>query len=308
MRGPRDRPEIDSHLPDPRYVRSLFDWLAPRYDSAVLTYSLAQDLRWKWELVRRLRPRPGEKALDLASGTGLIYERLAARLGQDSVVGVDLNRAMLSGARRRGPERQLVRGDSVRLPFRDASFDLVTAGYLFKYVPLELLSGEIRRVLRSGGRFGGYDFSAPDEHTLAGQTYDRYLRRVLPAMGRWLGRGDRGWVTLLDFLARVATSSGWEDRVAGLLYEAGFERVEQTASLGGAVTWVWAWLPGIRAKSSPIRFLALDPMSAPRGSPRPVSPTVSLQRGGQTVPPFAGIGPSVRFGAPQGFRAGQGAR
>lgn len=238
---------IDSSIPNPGYVRSLFDWLAPHYDSAVLTYSLAQDLRWKWELIRRLRPRPGERALDLASGTGLIYGRLAAKLGRDSVVGLDINRAMLTSAPRRGPARLLVRGDSTRLPFRDASFDIVTAGYLFKYVPLDALADEIRRVLRPGGRFGGYDFSAPDERTLAGKVYGRYLHHVLPAMGRWLGRGDRGWKMLLDFLAQIATHSGWEDRVEGVLQDAGFDRVERVASLGGAITWVWAWLPGNRA-------------------------------------------------------------
>jgi demethylmenaquinone methyltransferase / 2-methoxy-6-polyprenyl-1,4-benzoquinol methylase len=240
---PSSLSSVDRPYPDRSRVQSLFDWLAPEYDVAVLTYSLAQDLRWKSELVRRLRPRRGERALDLACGTGLIYDRLEKGLGRGAVVGLDLNQAMLSPARRDGPGRRLVRGDSVRLPFRDSAFDLVTAGYLFKYVPLDRLATEVRRVLRTGGRFGGYDFSAPIDGTVAGRVYDRYLHDVLPFIGRRLGRGDQRWVRLLEFLAQIACTSGWETRVERDFRGAGFDRVETIPSLGGAITWVWAWLP-----------------------------------------------------------------
>ncbi|MGI0129412.1 MAG: class I SAM-dependent methyltransferase [Thermoplasmata archaeon] len=234
---------ITSPLPAREYVADLFDWLAPHYDRAVLLYTLAQDLRWKAELVRRLRPRRGERALDLACGTGLIYERITQFLGPDAVVGLDVNRSMLSGARRGHSDRQMVRADSLNLPFRDASFDLVTAGYLFKYVPLDSLSGEIRRVLRPGGRFGGYDFSAPDVGTVSGSAYDWYLHQILPVLGRWWGRGDAGWTQLLEFLARIAANSQWETRVEAEFRDAGFDRVRRVEANGGAVTWVWAWLP-----------------------------------------------------------------
>jgi demethylmenaquinone methyltransferase / 2-methoxy-6-polyprenyl-1,4-benzoquinol methylase len=230
-------------LPDRDRVQALFNWLAPDYDVAVLTYSLAQDLRWKSELVRRLRPRRGERALDLACGTGLIYDRLERELGRDAVVGLDLNRAMLTAARPDGPIRRVVRADSVKLPFRDSAFDLATAGYLFKYVPLDRLAAEVRRVLRPGGRFGGYDFSAPITGTIAGRAYHEYLHNVLPFLGRRLGRGDQGWVTLMQFLGLVTSTSGWESHVERDFRDAGFERVEKVQSLGGAVTWIWAWLP-----------------------------------------------------------------
>ncbi len=244
MTTPTQRAGLDPSLPDRDYVRALFDWLAPNYDSAVLTYSLAQDLRWKWELLRRLDPRPGERALDLGCGTGLIYDRLARSLGPDAVVGVDLNRTMLTNARPTELGRQMVHADSVRLPFRDGSFDLVTAGYLLKYVPLESFCAEVGRVLRPQGRFGGYDFSAPRLRSLEGRLYDGYLHQILPFLGRRLGRGDDGWASLLEFLARVATTSGWENHVERDFEGAGFESVERVPSLGGAITWVWAWRSG----------------------------------------------------------------
>jgi demethylmenaquinone methyltransferase / 2-methoxy-6-polyprenyl-1,4-benzoquinol methylase len=221
-------------------VRGLFDWLEPNYESAVLLYSFGNDLRWKSELLRRLVPRTGERALDLACGTGLIHRRLLRTLGARAVVGLDVNRAMLLHARARRPDSRLVQADSVRLPFRDASFDLVTAGYLFKYVPLDALAREIKRVLTPRGRFGGYDFSAPIRDRPVGRIYGGYLHRVLPELGRWPGRRADRWGELFDFLSRVTTESGWESRVDGAFRRSGFDTVERVPSLGGAITWVWA--------------------------------------------------------------------
>lgn len=226
--------------PDRRFVRGLFDWLEPEYDSAVVAYSLGLDLYWKWKLLRRLRPREGERALDLACGTGLIYRRLLGSVGSGSVVGLDVNRAMLEHARRRRTGSSLVQADALSLPFADGTFDLVTAGYLFKYLALDPLAREIRRVLKPGGRFGGYDFSAPLEDRPAGWIYARYLRDLLPTVGRWRSRRTDRWTELFVFLSRVATESGWETRAEGAFRAAGFTRVRRVASTGGAITWFWA--------------------------------------------------------------------
>jgi demethylmenaquinone methyltransferase/2-methoxy-6-polyprenyl-1,4-benzoquinol methylase len=229
---------------DRRFLRGLFDWLAPRYESVVVTYSLGQDLRWKHVLVRELDPRAGERALDLGCGTGPVSERLARRLGDLGVVGLDLNPRMLEFAHRRAPQRSVLRGDAQRLPFPDRSFDLVSTGYLFKYVELDRLVREIRRVLRPGGRLGGYDFSAPVPGTLAGKLYGQYLRGVLPWVGRHRDDAGRHWSHMLEFLADIAPRSRWEERIADDLRRAGFCDVRRRASMGGAITWVWARVPG----------------------------------------------------------------
>ncbi len=226
--------------PDRVVVRRLFGWLASRYDSAVATYSLGQDFRWKHILVRRLRLRSGERALDLASGTGLVLQRLARRLGESAVVGLDPSRPMLEMSLRESPERRLVRADAEWLPFRAATFDIVTAGYLFKYVDLDRFVAEVRRVLRPGGRLGGYDFSRPTTGTLPGALYGLYLRRVLPWVGRGRRRNDPGWQLLFEFLAQISDRSGWENRLGEALGNAGFVEIELRPSLGGAITWAWA--------------------------------------------------------------------
>jgi demethylmenaquinone methyltransferase / 2-methoxy-6-polyprenyl-1,4-benzoquinol methylase len=227
-------------VPDRRYVEDLFRGLAPQYNRVLLAYSFAQDLRWKQILVEGLRAEPGERALDLACGTGLILDRLAVRLGPSGVVGADINRTMLQEMVARGTSHSVVQANAERLPIASQSFDLVTAGYLLKYVDLERFAREVARVLRPGGRFGGYDFSRPLRETMTGRIYSVYLHRVLPALGGTLARLPVGARGLFQFLPQIAESSRWESRIESALHSAGFSGTEIVPSLGGAITWVWA--------------------------------------------------------------------
>ena len=234
--GPSGRPGT---LPEPEFVRALFSWLAPRYEEALLLYSLGLDLRWKHTLLAPLRPRPGERALDLACGTGLILDRLGRRLGHRAVVGLDPNRAMLLAQDRRFRGAPRVQATAEALPFRSASFDLVTAGYLPKYVRLDRFACEVHRVLRPGGRLAAYDFSRPTPDAF-GRLYALYLDRALPWLGRRRDRTSATWSTLLEFLRDIARRSGWEERIGPALRAAGFDPICRRVALGGAVTWVWA--------------------------------------------------------------------
>ena len=243
LAGWTEAPSDDPHrgsVPEAEVVGRIFDGLSPHYDRVVQLYTFGQDFRWKSVLVRKLNLHRGETALDLACGTGLIARRLADRLGERSVVGADINRAMLQAAvdgRRSGA---LVQADAQRLPFRAGSFDVVTAGYLLKYVNLRVLLAEVARVLRPGGRFGGYDFSRPIRETQAGRLAALYLDRILPIAGRRRNREVAGWREVFSFLRRTIEESGWEARLRSELSLAGFREIELSPSLGGAITWAWA--------------------------------------------------------------------
>jgi demethylmenaquinone methyltransferase/2-methoxy-6-polyprenyl-1,4-benzoquinol methylase len=226
--------------PDRRFVERLFRGLAPRYNGVLLAYSLAQDLRWKQVLLQRLGAESGQRALDLACGTGLLLDRLASRLGPSAVVGADINRAMLRERGSRGTPSPLVQADAMRLPFASRTFDLVTAAYLLKYVHLDRFLGEAARVLRPGGRFGGYDFSRPLRGSWEGQLYSIYLHHVLPGAGGALARLPVESQGLFRFLSEIAETSGWESRIESALRSAGFSETQIVPSLGGAITWVWA--------------------------------------------------------------------
>lgn len=107
--------------------------------------------------VRRLAPRPGERVLDLATGTGWTARAVLA-LGAE-VIGVDIGAELIEAAkeraRRAGLEIAFEVGDAERLRFEDASFDVVvsTCGVMFATDP-EAAAAEIARVCKPGGRIG----------------------------------------------------------------------------------------------------------------------------------------------------------
>ena len=116
-------------------------------------------------LVRALKPRRSEVALDVATGTGFTAVALAGLLGH--VIGIDMTDEMLAQADRLAREhgRTNVRfelGDAMRIGYPDSSFDIVTsrrATHHFEDVPRFLR--EAKRVLRPGGRLGIVDMSPP---------------------------------------------------------------------------------------------------------------------------------------------------
>jgi ubiquinone/menaquinone biosynthesis C-methylase UbiE len=109
--------------------------------------------------VLRLAPKPGERILDLACGTGWASRAVIAAAPGASVVGVDIAGELLAAARSRAAEQQLRieyrQGDAERIPFETATFDAVisTCGIMFA-TKQEAAASELARVTKPGGRFG----------------------------------------------------------------------------------------------------------------------------------------------------------
>ncbi|WP_157898694.1 ubiquinone/menaquinone biosynthesis methyltransferase [Luteitalea pratensis] len=211
------------------YVRALFDEIAPRYDDITVWLSLGRDAGWKDVLVRMAAVTPGERALDLACGTGDIAARLRAA-GAD-VTGLDLTHRMLRLAAGK-PELAGMRwvcGDMLALPIPDASQHVVTAGYGLRNVPdLRQSLREIRRVLVPGGRFLSLDFTLPRQ-PLIRATYLAYLRVVGGVVGQWLHGDPDTYRYIPESLARYPGAGG----VATLMREEGFTQVSWWPLLGG---------------------------------------------------------------------------
>ncbi|HEX2072320.1 MAG TPA: methyltransferase domain-containing protein, partial [Geodermatophilus sp.] len=97
--------------------------------------------------------RPGQAVLDVACGTGIVARTVADRLGGTGrVVGVDLNEAMLTVARRVRPDLDWRPGDAADLPFPDGSFDAVLCQMALMFFPDRTAAlREMARVARPGG-------------------------------------------------------------------------------------------------------------------------------------------------------------
>jgi len=163
---------------------ALFEPLGPTYDRYASLLSFGQDPRWRRFLVSRIEAAPGDRVLDVATGTGAVAVELARRYGCE-VVGLDQSPGMLAEAEKRAPARvSFVLGDAERMPFDSASFDAVTVTYLLRYVddPAATLR-EIARVVRPGAMLASLEFAVPGG-AVPRVAWELYVRFGLPAVGR----------------------------------------------------------------------------------------------------------------------------
>ena len=152
---------FDSPESKRRHVRTLFATIADRYDLITQVLSYGQDARWKRRLIALARVQPGERALDLAAGTGDVA--FAAAEQGARTVGLDITHRMLQLASAKAAAARFITGDMASLPFSAGVFDLVTTSYGLRNVPdLDTAIDEIARVLKPGGRLLSLDFNRPE--------------------------------------------------------------------------------------------------------------------------------------------------
>jgi ubiquinone/menaquinone biosynthesis methyltransferase len=225
---------LDSAFETPQakrqYVRRLFATIADRYDLITAVLSYGQDARWKKKLVTIADVRPGERALDLAAGTGDIAFAVAARGAR--TIALDITHRMLQLAKGKSPSATFITGDMTSLPFRSASFDLVTTGYGLRNVPdLNAAIDEIARVLKPGGRFLSLDFNRP-ENALVRSAYLAYLTIVGSTLGWLLHRDPDTYRYIPASIRRYPGARGVADRLAA----GGFDHVTVIPLLYGLMS------------------------------------------------------------------------
>jgi demethylmenaquinone methyltransferase/2-methoxy-6-polyprenyl-1,4-benzoquinol methylase len=174
---------VSTLSPRKQHAIELFAGLPNAYGRMGALLSFGQDPRWRRALVDAVDPRPGQRVLDVATGTGLVAFALARRGAE--VVGLDQSGEMLAQARARpAPRVTFVRGEAEHLPFADAEFDALTFTYLLRYVDdAAATMRELARVLKPGGRIGMVEFGVPDSPALRA-LWRLHTRVVLPWAGR----------------------------------------------------------------------------------------------------------------------------
>ncbi len=152
-------------------------WSEGTYERLASRFAPVQD-----ELVERLAIQPGERVLDLATGTGEVARRIA-RLGAD-VSAIDIAGPMLEKARASAAEEGLTvafeLGDVEYLPYDDAGFDVLVSNFGVVFAPDHAnVASEVARVTRPGGRIG---FTAWKPNSKLGEMYRRFTEE--PIEGR----------------------------------------------------------------------------------------------------------------------------
>lgn len=168
-------------------------------------------------LVEHLEVNPGDRILDVATGTGFTALALARR--GLPVVGLDLTAAMLTEARRLAPASGIawIAGDAEALPLADAAFDAVTVRRAPHHFPhLRRAIAEMRRVVRPGGRLGIVD-QVPPEHEAGAVLMERLEKLRDPShvealtASRWRGLLEEMGieVVFMEVVERSFTFDAW---------------------------------------------------------------------------------------------------
>lgn len=208
-------------------VHGVFSSVASRYDVMNDVMSAGIHRVWKDAMMDWLAPRPGQRLLDVAGGTGDIAFRFLKRAPGSTAMVLDLTEGMLAEGRKRAEAEAMADrldwtvGDAMALPFEDAVFDRYTISFGIRNVtrPEDALA-EAFRVLRPGGRLMVLEFSQIPNDLLQ-WAYDRYSFNVIPAMGQMIAGDRESYRYLVESIRKFPD----QERFAGMISAAGFENV-----------------------------------------------------------------------------------
>lgn len=213
------------------FVRDLFDDPAPWYDWSVAFLSFGSGGMYRRQALARAGLTRGQRVLDIATGTGVVA-RAALTIGGDAgdIVGLDPSIGMLVAGREKG-NFPLVEAGSEHLPFRDASFDMITIGFALRhFADLDAVFRDCRRVLRPGGRILILEITAPASRA-ARMLLGAYMGGVVPALATLLTR-RRKVGRMLAYYWATTRDCVRPEVILDALRNAGFSDAKRDVELG----------------------------------------------------------------------------
>ncbi|MGA2397259.1 MAG: bifunctional demethylmenaquinone methyltransferase/2-methoxy-6-polyprenyl-1,4-benzoquinol methylase UbiE [Steroidobacteraceae bacterium] len=219
-------------------VRAVFSSVAGKYDLMNDLMSFGVHRLWKHFTLSLTGLRAGQRALDVAGGTGDLAAGLARQVGKTGLVMLsDINPEMLAAGRDRlldlgfAGNVECVLADAERLPCADDSFDCVTIGFGLRNVTDKAAAlSSMYRVLKPGGQLLVLEFSKPVTPGLK-PLYDAYSFGVLPRLGEWVAKDAASY----RYLAESIRMHPDQETLLGMLNEAGFGQTRYHNLSGGIV-------------------------------------------------------------------------
>ena len=239
--GPDPGPATGT-LPEPQ-VRAMFDRIARVYDlmNGVMTAGLHH--RWRRRAAELARLSPGDRVLDIATGTGDLAFELGHHVAPDGVVvAADFSEGMLDIARDKlaalrrvttapaGVQLSFEQGNALALGYGDDEFAAATVGFGARnFSDLERGLAEMTRVVRPGGRVVVLEITTPTEGFLAG-VLRVWFDRVVPVVGRLAGDAE-AYTYLPSSVRRFPPPR----ELAALMVKVGLVDVRYVVTAGGII-------------------------------------------------------------------------
>ena len=216
-------------------VQNIFNSVASKYDIMNDVMSAGIHRIWKEAMMDWLAPRPGQKLIDVAGGTGDVSFKFLKRSGSGHATVLDITENMLIEGRKRADADKIpdsldwIVGDAMFLPFADNTFDVYTISFGIRNVtrPQEALN-EAFRVLRPGGRLMVLEFSQIPV-PLVQKAYDLYSFNVIPTMGKLIANDRSSYQYLVESIRKFPDQKTF----LSMLQNAGFKNTSyRNLSLG----------------------------------------------------------------------------
>ena len=209
-------------------VHGVFTRVASKYDIMNDLMSLGVHRLWKDAMMDWLAPRPGQRLLDMAGGTGDIAFRFLARAPGATATVSDMTESMLAEGQKRAEAENLssrldwVVADAMAMPFADNSYDVFTMSFGIRNVTrIQDVLTEAFRVLRPGGRFMVLEFSQLPNPALQ-WLYDRYSFNVIPPLGAMVANDRDSYQYLVESIRKFPD----QETFARMIRAAGFGQVK----------------------------------------------------------------------------------
>jgi demethylmenaquinone methyltransferase / 2-methoxy-6-polyprenyl-1,4-benzoquinol methylase len=222
----------------PVYVRRMFGRIASVYDLMNRLMTGGLDGRWRAFAARQVALGPGQRALDIGTGTGdLAIAVVRAGAADATVVGVDFTTEMLDHGRAKlrrlglAERISLLQGDGEHLDFPADSFDACYSAFVVRNLA-DLHQGftEMLRVVKPGGRVVCLEICHPPG-AMFGGLFSLYFGRFVPLMGRIIGRSFDAY----SYLPTSVTAFPRPPRLQSIMEEAGWRDVRYYYLTGGVV-------------------------------------------------------------------------
>lgn len=175
------------------FLKSLFDEMAGSYNRVNYITSFGFSRRFRRQFIERAALKPGHAVVDLMCGRGECWSFILNRIGDGTLVAIDLSPGMLEGARSRvhqfpGSKVKIIEGNALATGLAEASIDRVLIAFGLKTLAPEFregLAGELFRVLRPGGVVSAIEMSEPKGWVLQ-PVFMWYLKQIVPILGKLL--------------------------------------------------------------------------------------------------------------------------